>query len=107
MAPEIITAVIATIPPSLLALAAFISSIRNAQKLTEVHLSLNGRLSEMLLSAKAQGTVDAMIQQDSKIRNNAAELVESTAKATALTLETAAKAAATVITDAAVAKAIV
>jgi hypothetical protein len=51
-------ALIAGVPPTLLAAAAFISSLHNASKIQSVHLSLNSRLTELVNAAKAQGRQD-------------------------------------------------
>jgi hypothetical protein len=72
MNDQLWTQLIAAIPPTLLALASLVAvlkgnanskaslaeSVNNGKKLSEVHLSLNSRLSELVKSSKAQGRQD-------------------------------------------------
>ena len=51
-------AVIISVPPTLAALAALINSIRNGKALNQIHLTMNGRLDQLLKAAQAQGKVD-------------------------------------------------
>ena len=51
-------ALITGLPPTLLAAAALVASLRNGNKIQDVHLSLNSRLSELVIAAKAQGRQD-------------------------------------------------
>jgi hypothetical protein len=51
-------ALLAALPPTLVALAALITSVRNGDKIREVHLSLNSRLTELVKASKAQGRQD-------------------------------------------------
>jgi len=51
-------ALIAGVAPTILSLAAFVTSLRNGTKIQDVHLSLNSRLSELVIAAKAQGRQD-------------------------------------------------
>jgi hypothetical protein len=51
-------ALIAGVPPTILAAAALVASLRNGSKIQSVHLSLNSRLSELVIAAKAQGRQD-------------------------------------------------
>jgi hypothetical protein len=55
---SIILALFTALPPTILALAALITSIHNGQKINDVHLSLNSRLSELLKASLAQGRQD-------------------------------------------------
>lgn len=52
-------ALIAAIPPTVAAVAALVVSIQSDRKITEVHLSINGRLTELLeanrVAAHAEG----------------------------------------------------
>lgn len=50
--------IFSAIVPSILALAATIVSLINGSRIREVHLSLNSRLSELVLASKAQGRQD-------------------------------------------------
>ena len=54
----IITAILTALPPTLLALAALVASIKNGNRIQDVHLSLNSRLSELIHASKAQGMID-------------------------------------------------
>jgi hypothetical protein len=58
MTETIQVALIAGAAPTLLAAAAFVQSLRNGNKIQDVHLSLNSRLSELVIAAKAQGRQD-------------------------------------------------
>jgi hypothetical protein len=51
-------AVIISVPPTLAALAALINPIRNGKALNQIHLTMNGRLDQLLKAAQAQGKVD-------------------------------------------------
>jgi len=55
---SIILALFTALPPTILALAALMTSIKNGQKIQDVHLSLNSRLSELLKASLAQGRQD-------------------------------------------------
>lgn len=48
MTEQIILALIAAIPPTIVALLAFISSLRNARKLSSLSITIDGRLSQLL-----------------------------------------------------------
>jgi hypothetical protein len=52
---SIILAVATATPPTIVALTALMASIRNGQKIQDVHLSLNSRLTELLKASLAQG----------------------------------------------------
>jgi|HubBroStandDraft_6_1064221.scaffolds.fasta_scaffold191394_5 hypothetical protein len=58
MTESVTVALIAAGPPTLIATAALIASLRNGNKIQDVHLSLNSRLSELVVAAKAQGRQD-------------------------------------------------
>jgi hypothetical protein len=58
MSDPVLVALIAGVPPTLLAGAALIAAIRNGAKIQSVHLSLNSRLTELVTAAKAQGRQD-------------------------------------------------
>jgi hypothetical protein len=55
--------VVTMLPPTIAAVASLIISIRNANKLGDIHLTLNGRLTELLVksaeSARLQGRTEA------------------------------------------------
>ena len=56
---QIVTvAIIASIPPTIAALAALIVSNKNHQAVREVHLSLNSRLDQLLGMARAAGVIE-------------------------------------------------
>lgn len=73
MTTEIWVAIFAAIPPTLVALAALVSSLKNATKIQDVHLSLNSRLTELIASSKSQGRQDerdaqaAAIEKDKQV----------------------------------------
>ena len=56
-------ALIVATPPTLLGIAQLISSIKNGNKIQDVHLSLNSRLTELVTASIAQGRQD---ERDSK-----------------------------------------
>jgi hypothetical protein len=58
MTDPVAIAMIVAIPPTIASVAALIMSIRNGNKIQDVHLSLNSRLSELVLASKAQGRQD-------------------------------------------------
>jgi hypothetical protein len=49
----VIIALIVAIPPTLLALAAMIASLRNGRAVEKVHIAINSRLTELLESSSA------------------------------------------------------
>jgi hypothetical protein len=55
MTEAVQVALIAAVPPTIVGAAALARSMLNASKINEVHLSLNSRLSELLIAAHAQG----------------------------------------------------
>jgi len=71
MTTEIWVSLFAAIPPTLLALAALVASLKNAAKIQDVHLSLNSRLTELIATSNSQGRQDerdaqAQIELDRK-----------------------------------------
>ena len=100
----ILIALLTALPPTLLALAALVSSIKNGKKLQEVHLSQDGRITQLIAAAKAQGAIDQREYQDQqtapqaaiveKAANTAKTVVETAAKAATVTIDKAAKVAA-------------
>lgn len=75
MSPTIISIVIAlltALPPTIVALAALIASIKNSGKIHEVHLSLNSRLSELIIASKSQGRQEERDNQSA----DAAKVIE-------------------------------
>lgn len=58
MTTEIWVSLFAAIPPTLLALAALVASLKNSTKIQDVHLSLNSRLTELIATSKSQGRQD-------------------------------------------------
>lgn len=48
-------AIIAAIPPTIASLLSLFLNLRNRKSITEIHLSLNSRLDELLTAAHAQG----------------------------------------------------
>ena len=52
------TSIIAAIPPTIAAIAALIVSIHNANRIQDVHLSLNSRLDQLVNASLAQGRQD-------------------------------------------------
>jgi hypothetical protein len=58
MTDAVQVALIAGAAPTILSLAAFVTSLRNGSKIQDVHLSLNSRLTELVVAAKAQGRQD-------------------------------------------------
>lgn len=110
----IITAFLTALPPTLLALAALIASIRNGAKLNEVHLTLNSRLTQLVEAARAQGIIDERNYQDAKNTNNSATdsadkvlAIQAAADAAKAAVDAAAKAAAVAVEAAATAAAAV
>lgn len=55
---SIILAFFTALPPTILALAALITSLRNSKRIQEVHLTLNSRLTELVKASLAQGRQD-------------------------------------------------
>src|SRR5580698_7149835 len=55
MTLTILLNILAAVMPSIAGLMAMITSLRNAKKIQEVHLSLNGRLTQLLTSTKLEG----------------------------------------------------
>jgi hypothetical protein len=55
---QLITLIVAAIAPTLMALSALIASLKNATAIKEVHLSLNSRLSELIVASKAKGAIE-------------------------------------------------
>lgn len=55
----IIVAIVTALPPTFAAIAALIVALRNDRKITEIHIGLNGRLTELLeankIAAHAEG----------------------------------------------------
>ena len=58
MSDTVLVALLSSLPPTLVALAGLVASIRNASKINEVHLSLNSRLTELISASHAQGRQD-------------------------------------------------
>lgn len=52
---QIILALVAAIPPTLTAIISLIMTLRNTDKLNEIHVSLNSRLSELVAASITQG----------------------------------------------------
>ena len=68
MTDTVQVALIAGIAPTILSLAALLASIRNGNKIQDVHLSLNSRLSELITAARAQGRQDERDSSDKEKR---------------------------------------
>jgi hypothetical protein len=66
-----LVSILSIVPATLLALAALITSLRNSAKLTEVHLSLNSRLSQLIEASKALGAIEQRTYTD--VQDKAAE----------------------------------
>lgn len=72
MTTEIWVSLFAAIPPTLLALAALVASLKNSAKIQDIHLSLNSRLSQLIATSKSQGRQDerdaqAAIDKEKKV----------------------------------------
>jgi len=52
---NIVTAFFTAVPATLLALGTLVTSLKNARKLDDVHLTLNSRLTELIKTTLAQG----------------------------------------------------
>jgi hypothetical protein len=48
-------AMIVAVPPTLLGAAALVASIRNGNKIHDVHVGINSRMDELVKASKAQG----------------------------------------------------
>jgi hypothetical protein len=62
MTDSTLVAILASIPATLASLAAFVASLRNASSIKDVHLSINGRMDQLLKSSNAQGRMDEQNQ---------------------------------------------
>jgi hypothetical protein len=56
-------AIIAATPPTIVALGAFVLGWMNRSKLTQVHLDMNGRLTQLLESRQQEGHSQGMRDQ--------------------------------------------
>ena len=86
MSTELIVQLVSALAPTLMALAALITSIKNgnkadraiikanqtSDKITEIHLSLNSRLSELLDASISKGRIEERNEQRQKIDTTAA-----------------------------------
>ena len=94
---------ITAIAPTVAALLATITSLRNAKKIQEVHVSLNGRLTQLLASTKLEGQSEGRREErdiqaarptrEAIAANAAASVAVATAIAAAEVLSVAATAA--------------
>ena len=78
---SVIIALFTALPPTLIALGSLITSIHNGQKINDVHLSLNSRLSELLKASLAQGRQDERNDQRDGYATLQAPLATSTTPA--------------------------
>jgi hypothetical protein len=54
----IAVAVIAAVPPTIVATAGLMASLNNADRINQVHLSINSRMDQLVAASKAQGRQD-------------------------------------------------
>lgn len=65
-------ALITTTPPTIVALGAFVLGWMNRSKLTQVHLDMNGRLTQLLQSREQEGHSQGMRDQAAQDANSGA-----------------------------------
>ncbi len=58
---EFYIAILTAVPPTLVAIAALIASVKNASKIDNLHVIVNSRLSELLVSTKEVGDAKAAL----------------------------------------------
>jgi hypothetical protein len=51
----VIVAALGSLPPTLIAIATLVSTLRNTGHIRDLHLAVNSRLSELVVASKAQG----------------------------------------------------
>jgi len=67
---KVIFAILAAIPPTIMALAAFRNSKRNTSRLEKLHKEVNSRMTEMIATTKAsselKGRLDLFAEQEAQ-----------------------------------------
>lgn len=69
--------VLPSIPPTIAALAALIVAIRNDRKITEIHIGLNGRLSQLLEASKIAAHAEGRQQERNEIAKGLVPIVNA------------------------------
>lgn len=64
--PTVMVAIVAAIPPTLAAIFSALLSLRNGQKIKALHVEVNGRLTQLLVStalaSRLQGEADEAVR---------------------------------------------
>lgn len=79
---DLLNLLLASIAPTLMSIVALIAIIKNKNSLDELNTRINGRLSELIAAAKAQGKQEERLsqeEQDKKAARIAATLKSETA----------------------------
>jgi hypothetical protein len=82
MSPDVVTALVAAVAPTVLALAALVAALRNGGKLHELHLSVNSRMDQLIAASRAEGAQEhqaSLDVRDAKTLQVAKALKDSTA----------------------------
>lgn len=69
--------ILPSIPPTIAALAALIVALRNDKKIAEIHIGLNGRLSELLEASKIAAHAEGRQQERNELARGLVPIVNA------------------------------